>query len=342
MGILGFTELFTKHKVVKLKDLAGMKVAVDSYIEIFRTSGVQHQSGLTNAKGEPTQHIKACFNNIVKAKSVGLEQIWVFDARKARIEKKEVLDDRKDVKQGNMNEIAKLDAELIALRDLMKRMTVDDLKSIDPNFETTLATKQANLEKLKSRNPEFKHICKFRSDIKFMLDKLGIPWCTAPDEIDAEQYGAWLCEMKLANGVLTTDPDALMFGAPFIIKKIPKQTGKYEKWDLQECLDEHKLTRNQFIEVGVALKCDFAPKVAGVGPKTVVKKVQSGTIAWTDAQKRAIEIFKQQPMKDHIPVFTTNKCTTESLQELKNWLVKEQQFGEAGVDKQLAEFQGKL
>lgn len=331
MGIKDFVDVCPPTRVVGFKDIADKRIAVDTYVEIFRTSGIQYISGLTNPQGEPTQHIKSILSNLVKMESLGIKSVWCIDSREAPIEKKTTVEERQKQRDATLAEVKTLDAEIDKLVAMSRNLSVEDLKMVDPDFEKTLADKKAKLAKLDCRVHKKGQFNKFVEDVLFILTKLGVRYCVAPPQVESEHLAAYLCQLGVTDGVMTTDTDAMAFGAPWMIKKIPKKTGKYEMIERKECLKD--LDETQFLQVCVALGCDYAEKAPGVGPKTVVKKVKSGGIAWSDKQKKAIEIFQRK--LTFAPQIVNTERTRTSIEELKKWLVEVQGFGKAKLDEQL-------
>jgi hypothetical protein len=88
--------------------------------------------------------------------------------------------------------------------------------------------------------------------------------------------------------------------------------------------------------VSTALGCDFCEKTAGVGAGTVIKRVKEGKIDWTEEQKAA-----QKKFLDFTPIkydYVEPECTNKTLDELRDWLVKEQGFRGDRVEKALKSF----
>lgn len=126
------------------------------------------------------------------------------------------------------------------------------------------------------------------SDVKKLLELMGIPYITAPKNIEAEQLASGISELDL---FITADFDALLFGNDKIIKKLSGPGRKYELYDRKKILDDHKITQDDFIKACIALGCDFADKTPRIGIKTVLKKLNDITL--TDEQKKAYDYFKK-------------------------------------------------
>jgi 5'-3' exonuclease len=300
---------------------------------------MQYAAKLTNPDGEPTAHITIAFANAVKRKLLGCDDIWCWDSRDPRDKndsKQKTLDDRAEIRRTNLDEIKRLTEELDKFRNLGKKISKQEMAKIDPTYETSLKNKEDQLAILKARNPEAQHFSNMIRDVQFLLTKLGIRMAIAPVGCDAEKLAAQLCREDMADGVLTTDTDSLAYGAPKQVKKIQGKPGKYDVYTLESCLKQHDITYKQFVEVATVLGCDFCTKTPGVGSATVIQKVKSGKIVFTDEQIEA-----QKRLMDHTAVkyeYFEPKCTNESLNELANWLVKKQGFNSERVAKTLKPF----
>lgn len=339
MGVQNFSKTFAATREVEYKDFKSKKLYMDTMIEIFRTSAVGHQTGMKNAKGEPTSHIKATINNLKKMASLNIKSMWGFDSKKSAAFKAPELEIRAEKREIAKSKVEAAEEELKELQIVKSTLSSDELNELDPTFDTTFKAKQQELDKLKAQNPQDGVFGKFVRDIRFILDCLGIMYVTAPDGFDAEQLGAWFSnlpddnEMKV-DAIVSTDADTLLYGGTRIMKKIQGKTGKYKLFELATCLSQHSLTMDQFIKVGVALGTDAQNKSPGVGPKTVITKVKAG-LEFTDSQKETITHFTIHIPANYKPNIIQKKRTAESIKALRDWLITEQNFGEDGVDKDL-------
>ena len=333
MTFKNFAAIFTSVGTYQLKDVAGRPIAIDALVEIFRTSGVQYISGLTNKLGQPTQHIKAILANVLKAIDLGIDETWVFDGG-GNVDKADEEKRRKKIREKATINLAAKAKEIDELKSAVEGLSMEEIKEVDPGFEQSIADKEEELRILKVKNPNGSAVHQYIVDTYFILECLGVKHFRTPKGVEAEQ----LAVAMPADGMRTVDPDHLLFGGRAIYKKISKQSGKYAVYTLEACLAEYKLTMKQFIQVAVALGTDFAPKVPRVGPKTVLKKVLAGTIEWTAEQNAAVDMFLASPAKMAGIKYEVKKPkrTVESIAKLRAWLVDVQNFGAARLDKQLA------
>ena len=253
------------------------KWAVDALVEIHKASKVHHDAKLTNSSGLPTTHIKTILQKIVKLTNFNIESIWVFDNPKSYAEeKKDTMQKRKELKIRNREKITKLNEEMKEMKESFAELTVEEINEIDPDYEETIKTLESNIAMLKSHNPTSSQFGRYVKDTKFMLNCLGIRWIQAPAGYDAEQIGAYMAMAGMVDGVKTNDPDCLLYGAPRMLKQIHKKQAFYV-YNIEDILSEHDISMNEFIQIGVAMGSDFAPKIKGIGAKSVVRKIKKST-----------------------------------------------------------------
>jgi hypothetical protein len=80
MGIKGFSQTFVPTRIVSIKHMRGLTVAIDAMLELHRAAvGAKHVSTLTDSTGAPTMHISVILPNILEFQRNKVKQIWVFD-----------------------------------------------------------------------------------------------------------------------------------------------------------------------------------------------------------------------------------------------------------------------
>lgn len=197
---------------------------------------------------------------------------------------------------------------------------------------------------------------KIIADIKRILDGLSIPWLDVPNGVEAEHVAAFLTSAAgrhLAYSVLTSDSDALMFGARRIVRKTRSRESKktqFEEYSLHDILHNYKLNTLGLIHVGVMLGCDFLPNrdkyFRGIGEKTVLAKYKSQKYDHMfdlPEVAQAVSVFTK-PVKFEELKFanmtadlTPIACTDARLDALLNWL-SEQSFNRYLWGKRLSGF----
>ncbi|MGB0651699.1 MAG: hypothetical protein ACPGQL_00730 [Thermoplasmatota archaeon] len=105
-------------------------------------------------------------------------------------------------------------------------------------------------------------------DATKLLEPLGVAVTRA--DHDGERYAAALCHAGHADAVATEDFDALVAGAPTVLRK----AGAAAPFLLHlEDIDAHGLSLDQLRELAIVCGTDWHPGVKGFGPKTAVKAI---------------------------------------------------------------------
>ena len=127
---------------------------------------------------------------------------------------------------------------------------------------------------------------------------LGITYCTAYENIEAEKLGAHLVKTGIIDYFITNDSDALVFGSPNIIRNHTENGRKVNSiYELKSILTDLNVTYEDFVKIGVILGCDFCKKTPRVGLKTVLKKYKD--IVLTLEQKNAYNYFIEECVYDN-------------------------------------------
>ncbi len=104
------------------------------------------------------------------------------------------------------------------------------------------------------------------SDCSRVLETAGVAVVRAPH--DGERYAAAMCHAGIADAVATEDFDALVAGAPTVLRK----AGSPAPWLHQITdLDAHGITVDQLRQLAIVCGTDWHPGVKGMGPKTTLK-----------------------------------------------------------------------
>lgn len=328
MGVKNFTKVFPlldKNKV-QLSDYKNKIVAVDAMVEVYRSLlGIGTRQMLTDKKGRPTIHIGVILCLILELYKNNIGQIWCFDSYNAA--KKDELEYRKKEKEKAAEKIEEIenDPDLDFLNeneDHMKK--IDNLKKRSFTVENWMV-----------------------DDVKFILDCFGIKYLDSENSYESEHLAACMTQMGIADAVLTTDADALLFGAKEIIKRDTRRTNKgtkkkYYKYNLADLLKTYKLSQIDLVKVGICLGNDFIQKgIPRIGPKTVLKKFDAVDeyLAMADEKfegemplqmqvKRAYSEFTKKCPRPEISenLFIDISIDSDKMQQLLNWLGTEKNY----------------
>ena len=259
MGIKGLIQLINKHtgntaiKKYAITRFTGMKLAIDASAIVYQSVLATRASGrdMKNKNGEITSHLHGIMTKILKLLEYKIIPIFVFDGKPPKI-KKHTIDKR--------NEKRKLAEE--ALRSLSPDTPVND-ETYLKNFKSVY----------KPTKLEF-------TELKIMLDLMGIPYICAPGEADV--ICAWLAARTDANGrrhvkgVCTDDSDILTLGSPYIFKDMLRFINRGHMItvvSLYKTLVKMNITMDQFVDLCVLLGCDYCDNIPGVGPETAYKYI---------------------------------------------------------------------
>jgi hypothetical protein len=364
MGIKNFSQTFNSTRIVKLKDLKHMTIAIDAMSELYRASlGSDDVKKLTDRDGNPTIFISVTLLNIFKLHLAGVKQIWVFDHDRngnAEFHNPAKLDElvrRKKKKEDAAEKIKKLIEEEPLFSD-DEEDVVEEKKVIDTEVEAdelleaenpksksdpkskldqkSKSDPKSKLEQIKSLEKRvFSVNSRMIEELKLILNCLNIQWTEAPAGFEGEAIASYLNSTSVVNAVYSGDTDPIAFGAPVLLrtardKKIYEYTQEDVLKQIAESNDEfEEPTLSDFLKAAVALGTDMADKTPGIGAKTVLKKLH--TIKLTKKQKEAIEHFKKRPTTESIVIHNSDKTPFVDcpIDNLIRWLVDSKNFRES-------------
>lgn len=175
------------------------------------------------------------------------------------------------------------------------------------------------------------------NDIKYILSCLNIEYVDAPKGFEGEAIAAYFNELGRIDAVLSGDTDSVAYGAKILYRRNPRDKLIYE-YTIEDILEQittaneniPKPTMNDLLTVALALGTDTCEKTPGIGPGTVLKKLD--TIRLTKTQKSAMNEFLKRPTSD-IPVHNQGKTpfVDDREDELVDWLVKVKSFNKTRV-----------
>jgi flap endonuclease-1 len=108
------------------------------------------------------------------------------------------------------------------------------------------------------------------ADASGMLEAVGVAVVRA--DHDAERYAAGLCAAGHCDAVATEDYDALVAGAPAVVRKVGSASAFLHRL---EDVTAHGLSPAQLRHVAILCGTDWHPGIRGFGPKTALQAVQS-------------------------------------------------------------------
>lgn len=135
-----------------------------------------------------------------------------------------------------------------------------------------------------------------------VLECLGLPCIKAPGE--AEAYCAWLNKNGIVDGVLTSDSDALLYGARTVYKDL-EELNKFEYtvdlYEMSVIEERFEMTRETLVAMAMLVGCDYDKGVRDIG----IEKAQ--------------ELFREQRSNQMDPLKRINGWReNQELEKLKN------------------------
>ena len=239
-----------------LQDFSGKIIAFDGYNVLYQfLATIRDNRGLslTDREGRTTSHLIGLLSRNSQLISLGIKPIFVLDGKPHHL-KKETIERRSELKKAAEKEykLALKEGDLTRAKSLSQRLSKLDKNMIE--------------------------------DAKTLLELMGIPVVEGLSEGEAQ--AAQLVIERAAHAVGSQDYDALLFGAPTLVRNLNlsgKRTlpgGKVktiypEELQLTEVCEKLKLEREQIIDLGILLGTDFNPNgFKGVGTKTALKFIK--------------------------------------------------------------------
>jgi len=320
MGIKSFSKVFEHHGEIKYKDLKGKTMAIDAMYQLHRMAHpfkTTKKAALLGPDGTSTNHINGLLALILNLKRYGVNQVWVFDNPNE-----------------NHNNIKEAENKRRHSRNAALKLKYNNL--LQTAQDKTFSDSDDNANKIalnKYNRAAFTLEPYMIDDLKYILNCFDIPWIEAPVGFEAEQIAAYMTNHPIdgitADGVISNDPDCLLFGARLMVKN---DKGKLYRYNLQMLLNDAKIEQNDLIKAGVMLGSDFAHKTIGIGPKSVLPKLP--TIKLTSEQQQAYNYFAKPICPEILTALKWNGsiaksfANKEKITDLYKWTTVTKGFNE--------------
>lgn len=294
------------HEPLSFEDLRGKVIAIDALNSLYQFLSIIRQpdgTPLMDSQGRVTSHLSGLLYRTTKLMEYGIKPIYVFDGRPPSLKNK-TIEERIETKSQAYSEWQ------LALTE----GRLEDAKKY--------ASRTSKL------TPEMK------SDAIKLLNFMGVPYVQAPSEGEAQC--ARMCLKGDAWGVGSQDYDALLFGAPNLVKGLTL-SGKFELSliRLEAVLKQLEITREQLVDVAILVGTDFNPGVKGIGPKKALKAVKEGKLdeIHLDFDPNVVrEIFLNPETTDDYKI----EWRKPKREALVDFLCKEHEFSTDRVEKAAA------
>ncbi|MEA3431015.1 MAG: flap endonuclease-1 [Nanoarchaeota archaeon] len=244
-------------KEIDLKFLNSKVLALDAHLQLYQfLSTIRQRDGslLTDSRGNVTSHMTGLFTRTASLLQKNIKLMFVFDGKPPELKKGEWEKRRQ----------AKAKAQ--------------------KKYEAAVATK--DLESMKKYASRTSRLTKdMINEAKDLIKALGIPIIDSPSEGEAQ--AAHIVKKGHAFAVATQDADALIFGAPRVIKNLAvsgrrKKAGtlsyqktKPELINLADTLNILGIDQDQLVALSMLVGTDYNNGgIRGIGSKNALKLVK--------------------------------------------------------------------
>ncbi len=238
---------FIPRKTITFNDLSGKKVAIDGFNAIYQfLSSIRLKDGspLKNKKGEITSAYNGIFYKTINLLENDIIPVWVFDGTSPELKKKTKLK-RKEEKEKAEEKLSE-------------------------------AIKKGNLEDIVKYAKRVSYLNnKMIENCKYLLDLMGVPYVQAPSEGEAQ--ASYMAKKGDVWAVVSQDYDALLYGAPRVVRNLTTTNENLELIELNNVLESLKLSLDDLIDMAILIGTDYNPKgVYGIGIKRAYELVRTG------------------------------------------------------------------
>jgi flap endonuclease-1 len=239
-----------------LEDFHGKVLAIDAFNTLYQFLAIIRQpdgTPLQDRHGRITSHLSGLIYRTSNFVAEGIKPVFVFDGEAPR-RKARTIRARGEVKARAETEWR----EAVEVGDLPRAR----MKAMQTSRLTSEMVEQS----------------------RRLLDLLGIPWVQAPAEGEAQASA--MAQEGVAWGVASQDHDAILFGAPILVKnlaitgrrKLPRKNVfvdvSPEEISLEATLKDLGVTREQLVDIGILVGTDFNEGVRGIGPKKALAGIK--------------------------------------------------------------------
>ena len=235
---------------IELGDLSGQRIAIDVFLNAYQfiTSMTGSDGKPLSYHGKPVAHLMGFLDRASVMVSEGIDPVFVFDGKPDDL-KRETLDGRRE-------------------------------RKVEAVSRWEAAVEAGDMEAAKKLGPQTaEYTPQMVQETKEMLGLMGLTWVEAP--MEAEGAAAVMCSRGDVAAVASQDWDTLLYGAPVMVRNLTshgtRRFGRVihaERIVLNDMLEEHGITREQLVDVGIMVGTDFHPGIKGIGRKTGLKLIQ--------------------------------------------------------------------
>lgn len=229
------------------KDYKGTVQAIDASLLLYKFCiALIDTENFKNKKDEIIGHLFACFFKTMSMLRYGIIPLWIFDGKPPKI-KNDVIDERKKIKD-------------VANTKLLNNCL---------NYS----------EKIKLEKRSFTITAKQISELKTLLDYIGINYVSSPGEAEAQCSAMNI--YGVCDGVVTEDWDAVLFGCKKMLKDFSNKTNVIEI-NVDLMMKELQVDHNQMIDFCSILGNDYCSGISGLKPIDAYKKFKNANFNMSD------------------------------------------------------------
>lgn len=267
-------------------DLGGSLVTIDAHNWLYKylttTVKFTDSSVYTTAQGEEVPNLLGMIQGLPKLLEADLTPVFVFDGVPTDLKDEEL--------QSRRAEREEVESRLEEARERGDAIEI------------------ARLESRTQRLTDVIH-----QTTRGLLERLDVPFVDAPAEGEAQC--AYMARHDPAVDYAGSDDyDTMLFGAPLTLRQLTSK-GDPELLDLEATLDEHKITWEQLVDIGILSGTDFNDGLAGVGPKTALTAIKEHGDLWGVLDARGASIPNAERIRElFLQPTVTDEYRLEGLQ----------------------------
>ena len=303
---------------IDLSDLAGERVAVDVFLSAYQfiTAMTGEDGRPLSRDGKPVAHIMGFLDRATTLIASGIDPVFVFDGRPHNL-KQDTLKQRRERKEGAKS-------------------------------RWKAAIEEGDMKAAKKLGPQIaEYTREMVQETKDLFDILGVTWIEAP--MEAEGAAAVRARRGEVHAVATQDWDALLYGSPIMIRNLMSHgTRKFgrtltaERIVLSDVLEEHDITQEQLVDLGIMIGTDFHPGFRGIGPKTGLKLIKThGSLEAVAELKGHVvpediedirDLFHNHPIHTEVNLPESSRAVEE---QIRRFVQKDRGFSEGRTKRAL-------
>ncbi|NJD78620.1 MAG: flap endonuclease-1 [Candidatus Methanoperedens sp.] len=308
-----------ERKEIELTDLKGKIIAIDAFNILYQFLSIIRQrdgTPLIDSHGEVTSHLSGFLYRTTNLIEEGIKPVFVFDGEPPQF------------KNATIEERKKIRIEARVKWDVAKAEGSEDV------FKYAQASSH-----IKGNMVE---------DAKKLLEFMGVPVIQSPSEGEAQ--AAFIVRNKDAYAAGSQDYDALLFGAPLVIRNLAA-TGKRklpgkgvyvdvkpEIIDLEDGLIKLGISREQLVDIALLVGTDYNEGIKGIGPKKALKSIKKygsieGVLAQLNADIKYLSEIKALFLNPEVTSNYEIKWKQPDAKAITKFLCADHDFSEARVSK---------